>query len=80
MLLDRPDEALDQALSEHVMALHSGAGCTPLHAPHGAAVHEPRCVHALPLLLLTVRAAARSCCPPTKRASYIHVGKGPTRL
>mgnify|MGYP001806961536 CR=1 FL=1 len=24
VLLDRPDEQLDQALSEHVMALHSG--------------------------------------------------------
>ena len=24
-LLDRPDELLDRALSEHVMALHSGA-------------------------------------------------------
>lgn len=24
VLLDRPDERLDQALSEHVMALHSG--------------------------------------------------------
>lgn len=28
ILLDKPDEALDQALSEHVMALHSGA-CSP---------------------------------------------------
>lgn len=26
VLLDRPDELLDQALSEHVMALHSGGG------------------------------------------------------
>lgn len=28
VLLDRPDEALDQALSEHVMALHSGESAT----------------------------------------------------
>ncbi len=26
VLLDRPDEARDRALSEHVMALHSGGG------------------------------------------------------
>jgi DNA helicase MCM8 len=25
VLLDRPDELMDQALSEHIMALHSGA-------------------------------------------------------
>jgi len=31
-LLDRPDEVLDQALSEHVMALHSGEGCGRLEA------------------------------------------------
>lgn len=24
VLLDRPDELMDQALSEHIMALHSG--------------------------------------------------------
>jgi DNA helicase MCM8 len=24
VLLDRPDEMMDQALSEHIMALHSG--------------------------------------------------------
>jgi hypothetical protein len=29
VLLDRADELLDQALSEHVMALHSGARCPP---------------------------------------------------
>lgn len=28
VLLDRPDELLDQALSEHVMALHSGANAS----------------------------------------------------
>jgi DNA helicase MCM8 len=32
VLLDRPDEALDQALSEHVLAMHSGEhkGVLPL--------------------------------------------------
>lgn len=27
VLLDRPDELMDQALSEHIMALHSGEQC-----------------------------------------------------
>ena len=30
LLLDRPDEALDQGLSEHVLALHSGATSDPI--------------------------------------------------
>jgi hypothetical protein len=28
VLLDRPDELMDQALSEHIMALHSGECCS----------------------------------------------------
>lgn len=28
VLLDRPDELMDQALSEHIMALHSGETLT----------------------------------------------------
>lgn len=35
LLLDRPDEALDHSLSEHVLALHSGetAGLGMSHLP-----------------------------------------------
>lgn len=37
LLLDRPDEALDHNLSEHVLALHSGepAGLGASHLPCG---------------------------------------------
>lgn len=38
VLLDRPDELMDQALSEHIMALHSGkSSAQPLHPPTCAA-------------------------------------------
>lgn len=39
ILMDRPDEDLDSRLSEHVMALHSGAG--PLDRAAGAALVRP---------------------------------------
>jgi DNA helicase MCM8 len=36
VLLDRPDELLDQALSEHIMALHSGEAARRHTAVRGA--------------------------------------------
>lgn len=58
VLLDRPDEIMDQALSEHVMALHSGVwACntdvTPVLTQDTSAAMvncSLSCLHSLPLL------------------------------
>jgi hypothetical protein len=42
VLLDRPDELMDQALSEHIMALHSGKPRAACIQALGLAQHHPR--------------------------------------